>query len=103
MSEDFKDGQIVELTLNRFMIYSTSATFKFRRGLNAFLGVNGSGKSSVFIGLYIGLGGDLGGLKRQKQLSDLIHRSGDREQSAKILIKIVCDEDEDEPRRKSKV
>ena len=99
MSEDFKDGQIVELTLNRFMIYSTSATFKFRRGLNAFLGVNGSGKSSVFIGLYIGLGGDLGGLKRQKRLRDLIHRSGDP--SAEILIRIVSDEDE--PKRKSKV
>ena len=99
MSEDFKDGQIVELTLNRFMIYSASAPFKFRRGLNAFLGVNGSGKSSVFIGLYIGLGGDLGGLKRQKRLRDLIHRSGDP--SAEILIKIVSDEDE--PKRKSKV
>ena len=99
MSEDFKVGQIVELSLTRFMIYSSSATFKFRRGLNAFLGVNGSGKSSVFIGLYIGLGGDLGGLKRQKRLRDLIHRSGDP--SAEILIRIVSDEDE--PKRKSKV
>ena len=100
MPRPFSQGQIVELSLKRFMIYSTVATFKFRPGLNAFLGVNGSGKSSVFVGLYLGLGGDLRDLKRQKLLQDLIHR-GAREQSAEIVVKIA--EGEDESRKKSKV
>jgi chromosome segregation ATPase len=59
MEKPFKNGQVISITLEKFMVYARSVTLNFKPGLNVILGVNGSGKSSVLVGLFVGLGGDL--------------------------------------------
>ena len=54
--------------------------------MNVIMGVNGSGKSSIFVGLIVGLGGDLKVLNRQNNLMELINRNS---KSANIVIMLV--------------
>ena len=86
MSTGFKSGQIVELTLERFMVYTKATTIKFQPRMNVIMGINGSGKSSIFVGLIVGLGGDLKVLNRQNNLMELINRNS---KSANIVIMLV--------------
>ena len=86
MSTGFKSGQIVELTLERFMVYTKATTIKFQPRMNVIMGVNGSGKSSIFVGLIVGLGGDLKVLNRQNNFLELINRNS---KSANIVIMLV--------------
>ena len=80
-------GAIHSVKLKNFMVYSNTL-FKPCKGLNVVIGSNGSGKSSLLLAIIIGVGGQLGDIGRQKNLTDFIKEN---ENSAEITIALAWD------------
>ena len=68
------EGSVRRIRLKNFMTYDDE-TFWPGPGFNVIVGPNGSGKSSIVTGLSVCLGGDIGYLNRQSDLSSLVNTS----------------------------
>ena len=66
------EGSVRRIRLQNFMTY-VDETFWPGPGFNVIVGPNGSGKSSIVTGLCVSLGGEIGYLNRQSDLSSLVN------------------------------
>ena len=66
------EGSVRRIRLQNFMTY-VDETFWPGHGFNVIVGPNGSGKSSIVTGLCVCLGGEIGYLNRQSDLSSLVN------------------------------
>ena len=77
-------GAVKRVRLKNFMTY-VDETFWPGPNFNVVVGANGSGKSSIVTALCIALGGDLGNLNRQTEISSLINNNTD---ASEALIEV---------------
>ena len=82
------EGSVRRIRLQNFMIY-VDETFWPGPGFNVIVGPNGSGKSSIVTGLCVCLGGEIGFLNRQSDLSSLVNNaSNDNEAVVEVDLHV---------------